>query len=185
MTHKWLSASVLAVAVFLLSACGFYLKGHQDYAFKRLYIAPSGMTSPAMLARLKRMIQSNGKTLVVNHPREADATLSIDQARSRNTLSINIKGLIDEYELILSLNYSLTSADGTLLIPPSALLLNRAMTYNDRYALAKEAEADLFYSDMESDAADQLIRRLAAVRSLEADKALPAIRSGTPSRPLL
>ncbi len=182
MTHKWLSA--LAVAVFLLAGCGFYLKGHQEYAFKRLYIVPSGTTSPAMLARLKRMVQANGTTIVVNHPREADATLFIDQGRSRNSLSISVRGLIDEYELLLSLKYSLISADGTTLIPQSSLSLNRAMTYNNQFALAKEAEADLFYSDMESDATDQLIRRLAAVRSLEASGAVPSINSSAPLQPL-
>lgn len=41
------------------------------------------------------------------------------------------------------------------------------MTYNDRYALAKQAESELLYRDMENDATDQLMRRLALVHSLK------------------
>lgn len=165
----------------LLSACGFTLKGRQDYAFERLYISPSGTTSAAMVARLKRLIQSNGHTVVVDSAEAADATLSIAQTRSQNVLTINATGLVEEYELNLSVNYWLTGADGAVLIQPSWLRLNRSMTYSDQFALAKLAESNLLYRDMENDAADQLLRRLAAVRTPDpARHPLPAVQPRTP-----
>jgi LPS-assembly lipoprotein len=60
----------------------------------------------------------------------------------------------------------LLGADGTLLIPPSVIALNRSMTYSDQYTLAKAQESTLLYNDMRNDAVDQLTRRLATVRSL-------------------
>jgi LPS-assembly lipoprotein len=139
-----------------LSACGFQLRGQQDYAFKRLAI--SGGT-PQMVARLERMVQ--GKPW-----EKPDATLNLSEGTGLSTLSLNSQGVVQEYELVYNLNYSLYGNDGTLLIPPSVIALNRAMTYSNQYTLAKSQEATLLYNDMRNDAVDQLTRRLAVVRSL-------------------
>ena len=40
----------------------------------------------------------------------------------------------------LSMTYTLIGKDGTVLIPPSVIALNRAMTYSDQYSQAKAAE---------------------------------------------
>ena len=80
-----------------------------------------------------------------------------------------------EYELDYFMNYSLVGVDGTLLIPPSVIELNRALTYSDQFTLAKGIEAQSLYRDMQFDAVDQLTRRLAVVRSLH-----PAPNEATP-----
>ncbi|MFM0326337.1 LPS-assembly lipoprotein LptE [Caballeronia glebae] len=147
----------------MLSACGFQLRGQQDYAFKRLAI--SGGT-PQMVARLERMVQGGSDTVIVKSFEKPDATLNLSEGTGLRTLSLNAQGVIQEYELVLTLNYMLLGADGTLLIPPSVIALNRSMTYSDQYTLAKAQESTLLYNDMRNDAVDQLTRRLATVRSL-------------------
>ena len=52
----------LACSAMLLSACGFQLRGQQDYAFKRLAI--SGGT-PEMLGRLQRVVEGGSDTVIV------------------------------------------------------------------------------------------------------------------------
>ena len=84
----------------------------------------------------------------------------------RDVLTLNLSGVAQEYELVYSLNYTLTGADGALLIPSSAITLNRAMSYNTQYANAKAQESEMLYTDMQNDAVDQLTRRLATVHSL-------------------
>jgi LPS-assembly lipoprotein len=147
----------------LLSACGFQLRGQQDYAFKRLAI--SGGT-PQMVARLERMVQGGSDTVIVKPFEKPDATLNLAEGTGLRTLSLNAQGVIQEYELVFTLNYTLLGADGTMLIPPSVIALNRSMTYSDQYTLAKAQESTLLYNDMRNDAVDQLTRRLATVRSL-------------------
>ncbi|GJH09125.1 lipopolysaccharide-assembly family protein [Caballeronia novacaledonica] len=146
-----------------LSACGFQLRGQQDYAFKRLAIT-GGV--PQMVARLERMVQGGSDTVIVKPFEKPDATLNLSEGTGMRTLSLNAQGVVQEYELIYRVNYSLMGADGTLLIPPSAIVLNRSMTYSDQYTLAKGEESVLLYNDMRNDAVDQLTRRLATVRSL-------------------
>ncbi|AET90038.1 LPS assembly lipoprotein LptE [Caballeronia cordobensis] len=146
-----------------LSACGFQLRGQQDYAFKRLAIAGG---TPQMVARLERMVQGGSDTVIVRPSEKPEATLNLSEGQGMRTLSLNAQGVVQEYELVYNLSYFLTGADGTVLIPPSAIALNRSMTYSDQYTLAKSQEATLLYTDMRNDAVDQLTRRLATVRSL-------------------
>ncbi|AXE93559.1 LPS assembly lipoprotein LptE [Paraburkholderia sp. DD10] len=157
------SLLTLACSVLMLSACGFQLRGQQDYAFKRLYISGG---SAAAGARLTRMVQGGSDTVVVKSPANADATLLISENRGISTLTLNSLGVVAEYQLNLSMNYTLTGKDGTILIPPSVIALNRAMTYSDQYSQAKAAESDILFADMENDAIDQLTRRLEIVKSL-------------------
>jgi LPS-assembly lipoprotein len=147
----------------MLSACGFQLRGQQNYAFKRLAIAGA---PAAVAARLTRQVEGGSDTVVVNIPTNADAILRLTEGRGSSTLTLNSLGVVEEYQLNYTLSYTLTGADGTLLIPPSVIALNRAMTYSDQFSLAKSAESDLLFADMQNDAVDQLTRRLAVVRSL-------------------
>ncbi|KND57767.1 LPS-assembly lipoprotein RlpB precursor (Rare lipoprotein B) [Candidatus Paraburkholderia schumanniana] len=146
-----------------LSACGFQLRGQQNYAFKRLAIT-GGV--PQMVARLERMVQGGSDTVIVKPWEKPDATLVLSEGQGLRTLSLNAQGVVQEYELVYNLNYTLMGADGTALIPPSAIALNRSMTYSDQYTLAKSQESTLLYNDMRNDAVGQLMRRLATVRSL-------------------
>ncbi|MPW15896.1 lipopolysaccharide-assembly family protein [Paraburkholderia sp. CNPSo 3157] len=153
----------LACSAVLLSACGFQLRGQQNYAFKRLAI--TGATPP-VAARLTRMVQGGSDTVIVNSSSNADAVLVVSESRGTGVLTLSSLGVVEEYALNYSLNYTLRGSDGTLLIPPSSIALNRAMTYSDQFSQAKAAEADILYADMQNDAVDQLMRRLAVVRSL-------------------
>ncbi|WP_187617682.1 LPS assembly lipoprotein LptE [Paraburkholderia sp. UCT2] len=175
----------LACSVMMLSACGFQLRGQQDFAFKRLYVAGG---SPAAMARFTRIVQGGSDTVVVSSPANADALLQITQNRNVSTLTLNSLGVVAEYQLNLQMNYTLTGKDGTVLIPGSVIALNRAMTYSDQFSQAKAAESDILFADMENDAVDQLIRRLGVVRSLHPTpaEAVPAIvpRAPLPPPPL-
>ena len=173
------SILTLACGAMLLSACGFQLRGQQDYAFKRLAI--SGGT-PEMLGRLQRVVEGGSDTVIVKASEKPDAVLSLSGGNGMKTLSLNAQGVVQEYELDYNLNYSMTGADGTLLIPPSVISLNRALTYSDQFTLAKGIEAQTLYRDMQFDAVDQLTRRLAVVRSLHPspNEAAPGIAPRAP-----
>jgi len=173
------SILTLACSAVLLSACGFQLRGQQDYAFKRLAI--NGGT-PEMLGRLQRVVEGGSDTVIVKASEKPDAILSLGGGNGMKTLSLNAQGVVQEYELDYTMTYSMSGADGTLLIPPSVISLNRALTYSDQFTLAKGIEAQTLYRDMQFDAVDQLTRRLAVVRSLHPapSEALPGIAPRAP-----
>jgi len=154
---------MLACATLTLSACGFRLRGQEDFAFKRLAIVGA---PPPLAARITRLVEGGSDTVVVNSIASADAVLHVSEARSLSTLTLNTFGVVQEYQVNYALNYTLLGKDGRVLMQPSQIALNRAMTYSDQYSQAKVAEADLLWTDMQNDAVDQLLRRLAVVRTL-------------------
>jgi LPS-assembly lipoprotein len=170
----------LACGVLALSACGFQLRGQENYAFKRLAVTGA---SPALLGRLTRMIQSGSDTVIVNSAANADAVLHVTEGQGIGVLTMNSLGIVEEYQINYSLSYSLSAADGTLLISPSAISLNRAMTYSDQYSTAKSSESVLLVADMQNDAVDQLVRRLAVVHSMHPAAPAPSVAPHAPLAP--
>jgi LPS-assembly lipoprotein len=173
---------MLACATLALSACGFQLRGQQDFPFKRLAIVGA---VPPVAARITRLVEGGSDTVVVDSPTNADAILHVTEARGLSTLTLNSLGVVQEYQVNYTLSYTLTAADGRVLLQPSQIALNRAMTYSDQFSQAKVAEADLLWSDMQRDAVDQLLRRLAAVRTLTPapGQEVPGIVPGAPLPP--
>ncbi|WP_028229289.1 LPS-assembly lipoprotein LptE [Paraburkholderia ferrariae] len=173
---------LLAGSALVLSACGFQLRGEQNYAFKRLAIV--GAAAP-VAARLTRMIEGGSDSVVVQSPSNADAVLHVSEARGFSTLTLNYLGVVEEYQVNYSLNYTLTAQDGSVLIRPSTIALNRAMTYSDQYSTAKVTESDLLFADMQNDAVDQLTRRLAVVKTLHPtpDQVVPGVAPRAPLPP--
>jgi len=62
--------------------------------------------------------------------------------------------------------FRLRTPGGKDLLPASEVSQTRDLSFNETNALAKEGEADLLFRDMQADIAQQLMRRLAAVKEL-------------------
>ena len=56
--------------------------------------------------------------------------------------------------------------EGRELIPETELVQQRDISFNESAVLAKEAEETLLYRDMQTDLVQQLMRRLAAVKTV-------------------
>lgn len=164
MKKRVFQAVLVTCAAVMLNACGFQLQGNHDYPFKRLYI--TGAPSQEMATRLKRLIEAGSDTKVVKSPVGADAILSMSSGRGQNALSFDINGVVQEYQLTDTISYGLSTPGGDVLISTSSISVNRAMSYSDQYANAKQNEADVLNRDMDNDIADQLLRRLEVVKTL-------------------
>ena len=69
-----------------------------------------------------------------------------------------------EFQLIYRVSYRVHDGKGREFIPPGDVVLRRDITYNDSQVLAKEQEEILLVRDMQSDAVQQLLRRLSVAR---------------------
>ncbi len=182
---RWVGMVAGLAMLLAVGACGFQLRGSHNYPFKHLLI--TGNLSAEMQTRMKRLIESGSDTRIVNTAKDADAILSVSLGRGQNSLSFDVNGVTQEYQLTTSATYSLTSTSGVTLIPQSTLSVNRAMGYNTTYALAKSTESTLLYKDMESDIVDQLLHRLDVVQSMSPARApAPGVnqRAPLPTPPL-
>jgi LPS-assembly lipoprotein len=71
---------------------------------------------------------------------------------------------VREYQLRFRVGYKLTDGKAVTFIAPTEILLKREISFNDSEVLAKEAEEALLYRDMQTDAVQQLLRRLQAAK---------------------
>ena len=72
-----------------------------------------------------------------------------------------------EVELRLIVKFSLRTPGGDEVIEPTEIRQIRNVTYNETVALSKAAEEEMLNKDMRNDIVQQIIRRLAAVKSLQ------------------
>lgn len=154
---------LLLLAAALLASCGFKLRGSQTLPFETLYVAGG---DEAFVADLKRVIAAGSSTRLVDDPKSAQAVLRIDWVQQeKHILSLSGAGRVREFQLRYRVSFRLNDGKNQPLIPASVIALNRDMTYDDSLLLAKEAEEALLYRDMQNDAVQQIMRRLAAVRA--------------------
>ncbi|MET1113443.1 MAG: LPS assembly lipoprotein LptE [Comamonas sp.] len=159
----------LVSVVPVLAACGFRLRGVPQFAFRSLFIQAS---RGSLLAReLERTLSSASEQLtVLREPRSPDDAEAIfellGEQRERAVVGLNASGQVRELQLRLRVRFRLRKPDGDELIPETELLQQRDISYNETIALSKEAEEQLLYRNMQTDLAQQLLRRLAAVKTL-------------------
>jgi LPS-assembly lipoprotein len=68
--------------------------------------------------------------------------------------------------LRLRVKFRVRTLQGVELIAPTEVVLQRDISFNETAVLAKESEEILLYRDMQSDLVQQLLRRVAAIKSL-------------------
>ncbi|MFM2275941.1 MAG: hypothetical protein RL211_1813 [Pseudomonadota bacterium] len=154
--------------VLALGACGFRLRGAPDLAFQTLYVSVAENSS--LGNELKRNLASLGAvqliTDVAQKPR-AQAILDVlSETREKNVVGMNASGQVREFQLRVRVNFRLSTPQGAELIAATELLQQRDISFNESAVLAKEAEEALLYRDMQTDIVQQLMRRLAAVKSI-------------------
>src|SRR5690606_4694713 len=150
----------------MLSACGFKLRGSvlgENLPFKTLYI--SVPESSSLGAELRRNIRGSGELQIVSEPDEAEAQLQItSESKSRQILSLNSQGRVREYQLNYRVTMRVIDNQKRELLAPTDIVLKRDLSYNESFVLAKEAEAQMLYQDMQSDLVQQILRRVAVIK---------------------
>ena len=143
-----------------LAGCGFHLRGSVAVPFDTLYI-PNAKGGIAL--ELKRNIEAGTNAKVIDDAKAAEAILELsDEAREKIILSLTGAGRVREFRLRYRVSYRVHDGKGGEYVPPSVVQLARDVTYNDAEILAKEAEEQLLFRDMQSDMVQQVLRRLAS-----------------------
>jgi LPS-assembly lipoprotein len=153
----------------LLGACGFKLRGSASfsYAFQSLF---SGFIPTSTLGQeFKRQGTAQGLQVLdaAADANKAQVVLRVHQElRERAAVGAGVAGQVNALQLRLRFKFSLFTAQGKTLLDEVELFQQRELSYSESAALAKEAEEQLLYSDMQVDMVQQFLRRLAAVKSL-------------------
>lgn len=147
----------------MIASCGFQFRG--DYLLnpqlQTLYV--SSVDTYGELTRLtKRYFSQNKITIAPNKTENMAEFKVLKDNLNRRTLSVFNNGQVAEYELIYTVNYQLTLADGT--VKTVKFELNRDYQDDPDQALGKSRELALLLSEMRLQAADNALRWLASIQ---------------------
>ena len=158
---------LLALAPAVLGGCGFQLRQPPSFVFNTIYIA-AAPTSP-IGSELKRTIGSTGQVAVLAEAQAVTAQVVLDvldERREKVVVGLNASGQVREFQLRTRLRFRLRTPGGKELVGPTELLQQRDISFSEAAVLSKEAEENLLYREMQSDLVQQLMRRLAALKSI-------------------
>jgi LPS-assembly lipoprotein len=152
-----------AAASLALAGCGFELRKAPQFSFQSIAVP----TNTAFANQVKRNLRAAGtvEVLPMEQAEKAQAILDIlAETRQAVVISTTTAGQVRELQLRLTVRFKLRGQGGKELLAPTEIAQSRDITYNETAALAKEGETELLYRDMQTDIAQQILRRLAAVK---------------------
>jgi LPS-assembly lipoprotein len=162
LTRRRLAVATLAAAAAgALAACGFHVRTAQPLNYER--IALSGFADRSTMAdEIRRALPSTAR--IVPNVLESQVVIEAVEDTQKTTVEASTAfGQVRELELHVKLRYRVLDPNGTELLPLADVERFRDLTYDEKFALAKDTELKALYRDMQSDMAYQLIRVLSAV----------------------
>lgn len=146
-----------------LSACGFRLRGSQQLPFDSVFIAAPHTS--AISAELAGAIRAGTSTSVVEDRARAKAVIEIlGETRERDVLSVNAQGRAREYRLRLRVVFRVYDGKTREYLGPTPVTTSRDLAVLEEQLLAREYEAEQLYQDMLYDVAQQMLRRVSALK---------------------
>jgi LPS-assembly lipoprotein len=167
-----LARYLVALALLLLAACGFELRGEPTVGLRTLHVSSVG---PSLVLGDIRRILGTGPARLVPTEAGAEASLTIlGETREKTVHTITGSGRVYEFQLRLAVRYQLTvPGREEPVIAPSEVSTIRLITYSEAAPTAKDAEEQLLYKDMQADLAGRILRQVAVARR-ESAGAFPA-----------
>ena len=150
-----------------LGGCGFKLRSSQTFAFQTLAVTPekNGLVAADVIRyfgeAIVPIVAVRGST-----PPQVIVDI-LQEVREKSVVGVNASGQVREFQLKIRLQFRMRLPDGRELIAPTEIAQQRDISFNESAVLAKEAEEVLLFRDMQSDILQQLLRRLAAIKSLD------------------
>lgn len=156
-------ACILVIFFFSLTGCGYHMRGKLNLAppLYRLYINTKDPYG-TLTRNLKEYLKISGVQLTENKA-DAITVLSIlDETTSQQLLGISGTQQTRQYNIVLSVSFSIEDQTGKTLVPPQLLRQTRTLTIQSDQILAGSNEANLLYNQMRSAIVYDILNRLAS-----------------------
>lgn len=157
-------AAALGLAALLMSGCGFKIRGF-DLGIPFKTVAIQGENGVAN--EIRQMLYGQPKVKIVLKPVEAEAVLVImSQTVDRIVVAFSSSGRPREIQLRMRVSYRVTDGFAVELSSPQELMQTRDISVSESEALSVTTAENFMINDMQRDLAQQIIRRLRAVKPM-------------------
>lgn len=155
-----------AFLVLAVAGCGFQLRA--DFSF------PPEMQSTFVDYRgadgetLRTVVRALGLTdiTVVEDPSQAGAVLVLPSvAIVRRVLLKDLQGRPNEYEIVVTLHYSVTNMEGAILVPPGEVTRRTNLELDPSDPLARAGNIDRAVKNLREDAIWQMLQQISNASS--------------------
>ncbi len=161
--RAWLRALGAGAVLAVLASCGFHPRGEATYPFDSLYV--NAPVSPPLALELVRAIGAASKAKVMDTASGAQVVLDIPSAiDDKEVLSLSSGGSVREYQLVKRVQFRLRDKDGIDWMPSGEIVIRRSYTFNETQVLARDLQEQRLLREMQSDAVQQIVRRLQGAR---------------------
>jgi len=146
-----------------LSGCGFHLRQEQPILITPLFIdAPEQQVFARML---RRALGEHSEVKLTSNVKEAKYRLKlISEGLERSIQALSTGGRVREVTLKDRISFQVLTQEGEEVLAPTQLVVERVLSYDDRFALAKVNDEAQVYKEMQEDGIRLLIMRLNALR---------------------
>lgn len=147
----------------LTLACGFQLRGQATFAFESVFVNASA--HPALVNELRRRLAGTGSATVADTAERAEVVVEITAVGDdKQVLSLSPGGRVQEYALAKSVTFRVRDREGREWLRPDEIIVRRTYTYDDTERLARTIQEERLLRDMQTDAVQQIVRRLQSAR---------------------
>ena len=149
----------MTVAV-LLTACGFQLRGDPAIAIGSLNVTSNVGSGTA--TEIRRSLASGSPRQTTAADPSAAQLRILAEGRDKQVYTITGTGRVYEFQLRLVVRYEvLVPGREAALIPATEVEARRVITYSETAPIAKEAEEQLLFRDMQLELAGRILRQIA------------------------
>lgn len=153
-----------ACCLFLLSGCGFHLRGSDQGGAPLPPIVITGEAGGLQGELRARVRAASGE--VVATAAEAQWVVRVLSERSeRRVLSVGSTGKVEEYEIYYAADFTIEDTQGQVRVGPETLSQVRSYGFSESDVLGKDAEQETLVKDMRREAAWQIVQRLRSLTS--------------------
>jgi LPS-assembly lipoprotein len=154
------SLSIFVMALSLLTACGFQLRGAVNLSQDVAPIAIQRNNLFDLGSDIRSVLETNNIDVTESVPAAKSVIKLISESQARRVLSVDGSGRATEYLLIYSVRYGLESQ--SFEAAEFTAKQQRSLLFDPDAVLAVENEAEMLYADMRKDVARLILMKLQA-----------------------
>lgn len=152
---------VLYSSIFILSGCGFHLRGIPELPKWLNQVAIINKdVQPDLPILIKEQLQANGVT-VIEEPQNAPYDLILQSEQiSQQIVSVSSSTTPRQYQLTYNVFFKLLSAQGEEIIPLRKIVVTRQITLNSDRILGSDAEEAIIQKEMRETIARRILMQI-------------------------